>query len=123
MLAEGEQLIGDLISRKLREKGYYVVGVKNGEEVLDTIRQGGIDLVLIEATLPILNGFDVLGEMRAREETKSIPSILIFDAGSPQEIKRAKDLGVRDWVVKTEFDPKDIVDKVTRCIGQSNASA
>ena len=117
LIVEDEQLIADLVQRKLQDEGYYAFVARDGEEAVKQIREGRPDLILLDIVLPRLNGFGVLAEIQKDEELKLIPVIIISNSGQPEEIERAKAAGVRDWLVKTEFDPKEVLEKVRRQIG------
>lgn len=117
LVVEDEQLIGDLLQRKLREEGYYALVARDGETGLKQVREEKPDIVLLDIVLPRLNGFEVLSEMRKDEALRKIPVIIISNSGQPTEIEKAKEAGVRDWLIKTEFDPQEVLEKVQRHIG------
>ncbi|MEK7542116.1 MAG: response regulator [Patescibacteria group bacterium] len=119
LIVEDEQLIGDLLQKKLRGDGYYAFVAKDGEAALKQMREEQPDLVLLDIVLPRLNGFEVLSEIRKDEELRKIPVIIISNSGQPTEIEKAKEAGVRDWLIKTEFDPQEVLEKVRRQIGQA----
>ncbi|MBI2098236.1 MAG: response regulator [Candidatus Wildermuthbacteria bacterium] len=117
LVVEDEQLIADLLQRKLRGAGYYAFVAGDGEVALQQIRDERPDIVLLDIVLPRLNGFEVLAEMQKDEELQKIPVIIISNSGQQAEIEKAKEVGVRDWLVKTEFDPKEVLEKVQKQIG------
>lgn len=117
LIVEDESLLGNLLQRKLQAEGYYAFVATDGEDALRRIRQEYPDLVLLDIVPPRINGFEVLSELMQDEKLKKIPVIIISNAGEPAEIERAKEAGVQDWVIKTEFDPRDVVEKVRRQIG------
>ena len=117
LIVEDEQLIGDLLQKKLRQEGYRVSLATDGEAALKQIREEKPDIVLLDIVLPRLNGFEVLSELKKDEALRQIPVIIISNSGQPDEIEKAKELGVRDWLVKTEFDPREVLEKVQRQIG------
>lgn len=119
LLVEDEELIAELVQRKLQDEGYYVFVARDGEDALKQIRERRPDLILLDMILPRLNGFDVLAELEKDEGVKLIPVIIISNSGESEEIKRAKAAGVRDWLVKTDFDLKEMVEKVRRQIGSA----
>lgn len=117
LVVEDEELIADLLQRKLQKQGYYAFVARDGEEGLERIKAERPDLVLLDILLPRLNGFEVLHEMKKDEELKKIPVIIISNSGQSSEIDKAKEIGVRDWLIKTEFDPEEVVEKVKKQIG------
>src|SRR3989344_2186722 len=119
LIVEDEQLIGDLLQKKLRQEGYYASVAIDGEAALKQIREEKPDIVLLDIVLPRLNGFEVLSELKKDEELRQIPVIIISNSGQPDEIEKAKELGVRDWLLKTAVDPREVLEKVQRQIGSA----
>ena len=117
LIVEDEPLIAELMQRRLQDEGYYAFVARDGEDALKQIREERPDLILLDIILPRLNGFGVLAELEKDEELKLIPVIVISNSGEPEEIERAKAAGVRDWLVKTDFDPKEVLEKVRVQIG------
>ena len=117
LLVEDEEIIFSLLQKKLTEQGYEVFVAKDGEEGLKEIREQKPDLVLLDIVMPVKTGFEVMEEMQDDDNLKDIPVIVISNSGEPVELDRAKDLGARDWLIKTEFDPKEVIEKVKKQIG------
>jgi len=120
LIIENEKLIGDLLQRKLAQEGYYVFRSEDGEAGLREIRDKKPDLVLLDVVLPRLNGLEVARAMKKEGLLDEIPVIIISNSGQPVEIDEAKELGVKDWLIKTEFDPAEVVEKVHRQIGEGD---
>ena len=118
LIIEDEEIIFTLIQKKLSQLGYNVFVSRDGQDGLEAMRREKPDLVLLDMVMPKLGGLEVL-EQKARErELKNIPVIVISNSGQPVEIDRAQKLGAKDWLVKTEFDPQEVVDKVIKQIGK-----
>lgn len=118
LLVEDEEIIVDLLEKKLKQEDYEVRVARDGEEGLKAVREEKPDLVLLDIIMPKLGGFEVMEEMQKNEELKQIPVIVISNSGQPVELDRAKKLGARDWLIKTEFDPQEVIDKVVKQIGK-----
>lgn len=118
LLVEDEEIIIDLLQRKLTKEGYEVLIAKDGEEGLKEMKKARLDLVLLDIVMPKMGGFEVMEEMQKDEELKTIPIIVISNSGQPVELDRAQKLGAKDWLIKTEFDPQEVVDKVKRQLGE-----
>jgi len=116
LLIEDEELIIRLLEKKLTNIGYEVVLAMNGEEGLNKMKNEKPDLILLDIVMPRKGGFEVIEEMRRDPSLATIPVIIISNSGQPLELERAKELGVVDWLVKTEFDPKEVVEKVQKYI-------
>jgi CheY-like chemotaxis protein len=101
-----------LLSKKISEEGYDVSVAVNGEEGLAQMRKSKPDLILLDIVMPKLGGIETMEEMQKDEDLKNIPVIIISNSGQPVEIDKAKQLGAKDWLVKTEFDPKEVIEKI-----------
>jgi CheY-like chemotaxis protein len=117
LIIEDEEVLIDLLQRKLTAEGYQVSVARDGLEGLEKMKQEKPDLILLDIIMPKLGGFEVMKRMKEDESLAGIPVIIISNSGQPVELGRAKELGVRDWLIKTEFDPREVVDKVRKQIG------
>jgi CheY-like chemotaxis protein len=118
LLIEDEELLINLLQRKLTEAGYEVHLSRNGAEGLKTMMEMNPDIVLLDIIMPVKGGFEVLEEMAKDDNLKKIPVVIISNSGQPVELDRAKKLGAKDWLIKTEFDPMEVLDKVIKQIGR-----
>ncbi|MEA3293157.1 MAG: response regulator [Patescibacteria group bacterium] len=119
LIIEDEDLLLNILEKKLSNKGYKVSVAVDGEEGLEKIRKVLPDLILLDILMPKKDGFEVLDEMRRDETIKDIPVIIISNSGQYVEIERIKKMGVKDWLVKTDFNPENVINKVEKQIGQA----
>jgi len=120
LIVEDEELLLNLLKKKLEELNYKVFIAKDGIMGLKAIQENELDLILLDLVMPKMGGFELLERMGEDETIKKIPVIIISNSGQPVEIEKAKKLGVSDWLIKTEFDPQEVVDKVIKQIGESS---
>jgi two-component system, OmpR family, alkaline phosphatase synthesis response regulator PhoP len=118
LLVEDEQIIIDLLQKKLIEEGYDVSVAKNGEEGVKMMQEEKPDLVLLDIVMPKMGGLEVMEEMQKDPDLKRVPIVVVSNSGQPVELDRAKRLGAKDWLIKTEFDPQEVIDKVINQIGK-----
>ena len=118
LLIEDEEILINLLQRKLTQEGYEVSAARNGEEGIKLMRETMPDIVLLDIVMPKMGGFEVMGMMQKDKELKNIPVIIVSNSGQPVEIDKARKLGAKDWLIKTEFDPQEVVDKVVKQIGK-----
>lgn len=118
LIIEDEKLMLDLLQRKLTKEGYEISVAKDGEEGIRVIKEVKPNLILLDIIMPKMGGFEVMEEMNKDKELKKIPVIVISNSGQPVELDRAQKLGAKDWMIKTEFDPQEVIDKVVKQIGK-----
>ncbi len=117
LLVEDEEIMIDLLQRKLTQEGYEISVARDGEEGLKIMKKIKPDLILLDIIMPKMGGLEVMEEMAKDKELKKIPVIVISNSGQPVELDRAQKLGAKDWLIKTEFDPQEVVNKVKKQIG------
>jgi CheY-like chemotaxis protein len=117
LLIEDEELMVTLLQRKLTQEGYEILVARDGAEGMKAIKEVRPDLVLLDIIMPKMGGLEVLEAMQKDKELKEIPVIVISNSGQPVEIDKIKKLGVKDWLIKTDFDPQEIIQKVKKQIG------
>jgi len=116
LIAEDDEILGRILSEKLKKWNYQVRLAKNGVEALEMIEADKPDLLLLDILMPVKNGMEVLEEMAQKGYTKEVAVIIISNSGQPVEIEKAKSLGVEDYLIKTNFDPEDVLEKVTKVL-------
>jgi DNA-binding response OmpR family regulator len=112
LIVEDDQLIFSILSRELADAGFEVSNAFDGEQAVDVTREQKPDLVLLDILLPRKNGFEVLQSLKADSELSSIPVVILSNLGQPEDIQKGRELGAIDYMVKVEFEPKQIVSKV-----------
>ena len=117
LIIEDEELLYNILKKKLELEGYEVSIAENGGEGLEKVKKINPDLILLDIVMPEKGGFEVMEELQKEDDFKDIPIIIISNSGQPVELDRAKELGVRDWLIKTEFDPEEVIEKVKKQIG------
>lgn len=109
-----------MLSNKLKQEGYAVALAVDGEEGLLKLRSERPDLVLLDIVMPKISGMEVLETMHSDEIMRQVPVIIISNSGQPVEIEKAKALGIKDYLVKAEFDPEEVVEKVKNVLKENS---
>ncbi len=112
LLIEDEEALVEVLSIKLDREGYEVKIGFDGEEGYNMIKDFNPDIILLDIVMPKMDGYDVLEKMR--EEGIKIPVIIISNSGQPVEIEKTKQLGAVDHLIKTQFNPADVVTMIQR---------
>ena len=112
IIIEDEEVLLGLLKKKLEQEGHQVAIARDGQEGLEKIKADKPDLILLDIIMPKMGGFEVMEELNADKSLKDIPIIIVSNSGQPVEIDRAKKLGVKDWLIKTDFDPQEVIVKV-----------
>lgn len=118
LIIEDERVLADLLKKRLIAEGYEAEVCLRGDEGLQKLKEMMPDLLLLDIILPGMDGFEIMENISKDKELSKIPIIIVSNSGQPVEIGRAQKLGAKDWLIKAEFDPQEVVDKVLRQIGK-----
>lgn len=96
-------------------KHYDMVTVNSGTRALKYLEKNKPDLILLDIRMPIRDGFEILREIRAREERADIPIIMLTAMEDKQSVLKGIGLGIRDYVLKP-FSPDDLLKRVQKVL-------
>src|SRR5262249_9261954 len=105
----------DLLARRLARHGYEVATAGSGEEALTALAARAVDLILLDVLMPGLNGYDVLQRLKADENLRDIPVLMISALDEMDSVVRCIELGAEDYLQKP-FDAVLLRARVGACL-------
>jgi len=117
LLVEDDEALAGVYQARLELEGFEVRQVNNGEDALSAALDFKPDLILLDAMMPKISGFDVLDILRNTPETANIRVIMLTALSQPKDKERAENLGVDDYLVKSQVVIGDVVDRVKHHLG------
>ena len=117
LLVEDDLALSGVYKSRLEMEGFEVRDVNNGENALVAVLEFKPDLVLLDAMMPKISGFDVLDILRNNEETKDVRVIMLTALSQPKDKERAEMLGVNDYLVKSQVVIGDVVARIKYHLG------
>jgi DNA-binding response OmpR family regulator len=117
LLVEDDAALSRVYKSRLQMEGFETREVSNGELALSTALEFKPDLILLDAMMPKISGFDVLDILRNTPETANIRIIMLTALSQPKDKERAQSLGVDDYLVKSQVVIGDVVERVKYHLG------
>ncbi len=117
LLVEDDDALASVYTTRFDAEGFMVKRVPNGEEALAATIEFRPDIILLDVMMPKVSGFDVLDILRNTPDTANIRVIMLTALSQDSDRQRAKDLGVDDYLVKSQVVIADVVDKVRQHLG------
>lgn len=117
LLVEDDTALAAVYKSRLELEGFDIREVNNGEEALSATVEFKPDLILLDAMMPKISGFDVLDILRNTPETTNIRVIMLTALSQPKDKERAESLGVDDYLVKSQVVIGDVVERVKFHLG------
>jgi len=103
-----------IIKSMLKELGFNNIReVENGQLALDALKRRKADLVLSDWNMPVMSGIDLLRAIRADEELKAIPVLMVTAEAEPENIMEAVKAGVNNYIVKP-FNAKTLEEQLNK---------
>lgn len=117
LLVEDDTALAAVYRSRLELEGFEVREVNNGEDALSAALAFRPDLVLLDAMMPKISGFDVLDILRNTPETTNMRVIMLTALSQPKDKERAEQLGVDDYLVKSQVVIGDVVARIKHHLG------
>lgn len=112
LLVEDNDFIRNMYQLKLAKADLTVVEAVDGKMALDKIAEHKPDIILLDLMMPNVGGIEVLKELKKQGVIPALPIIVLTNVMDPQTIAEAKELGARDYIVKTDLTPSQVVEKL-----------
>ena len=122
LLVEDNEMNRDMLSRRLERKGYTVVIAVDGQQAIDFAAAEKPDLILMDMSLPVLDGWEATRQVKADERTKHIPIIALTAHAMQGDEQKAKDAGCDDYDVKPVELPR-LLEKMEKFLGGKHEHA
>ncbi len=117
LLVEDDVALAAVYRSRLELENFETREVNNGEQALQAATEFKPDLILLDAMMPKISGFDVLDILRNTPETSNIRVIMLTALSQSKDKERAEALGVDDYLVKSQVVIGDVVERVKYHLG------
>lgn len=112
LLVEDDDNLAQVYAMRLQAEGFVIQRVPNGEDALVSALQFKPDLILLDAMMPKVSGFDVLDILRNTPETSAVKIIMLTALSQDSDRERAMSMGVDEYLVKSQVVIADVIKKI-----------
>jgi CheY-like chemotaxis protein len=116
LLVEDNEMNRDMLSRRLERKGYQVVIALDGQQAVDMALAESPALILMDMSLPVLDGWEATRRIKGNPATKSIPIIALTAHAMQGDEEKAREAGCNDYDTKPVELPR-LLEKMERILG------
>lgn len=117
LIIDDEPAILNGISDKFTHEGFLVIKATDGEDGLDKAIKNHPDFIIVDNLMPNTDGFYFLENLHKDAWGKNARVVMWSNSHDANTIKRAKKLGVIDFMIKSEWEYRDVVKKVKEALG------
>lgn len=115
LIAEDDKPIAKALELKLKNSGFDVTTVVNGEEAMIEAEKGGLDMILLDLMMPKKDGFAFLEEAKVKKI--KTPVIILSNLSQEGDMQKAKKLGASNYFVKSNTPLIEIVANIKKILG------
>lgn len=115
LVCDDDPLLVDLLEYRLSSRGYAVAVARDGGEALAWLKGHRPDAVILDAMMPVIDGYEVLRHIRENSETADVPVIMLTARKQERDIVGALELGANDYIVKP-FIPEELTARLSRLL-------
>lgn len=118
LIVEDDKFLRELIAEKLEKEQYQVLTAVDGKEGLERMRAEKPSIVLLDLVIPETDGFEFLRIISEDKDVGTTPIIVLSNLGSKEDIERARSLGAKEFLVKANYTPSEIIGEIKRIISE-----
>lgn len=118
LVCDDDELLLELLHHRLSARGYDVGLARDGREALEQIRTNPPSAIVLDAMMPLVDGYEVLRQFRAMDGMGEVPVIFLTARKQEQDIVEALSLGASDYLAKP-FIPEELVARLSRLIAKA----
>jgi two-component system, cell cycle response regulator len=118
IIVEDDPMIAEIYQKKFADSGFEVFLAESGEQALNIAKKEKIDVVLSDLIMPKMDGFEVIKQLRSGAYDPNIRIIISSNLSQKEDRDKAMRLGANGFVVKSDFNPSDLVAEVRRLLNQ-----
>jgi DNA-binding response OmpR family regulator len=112
LIIEDEKVLAEMYQEKLEKEGFKVLWAFDVKEGIELAKREKPDLILLDILLAGENGISFLKKQKEIQEISEIPVIAFSNFDDPRARKEATELGVKEYLVKTNYTPRQIIEKI-----------
>ncbi len=121
LLVEDNEMNRDMLSRRLVRKTYEVLVAVDGRESVEVARSEAPDLILMDMSLPVMDGWEATRQLKASPETQAIPIIALTAHAMSGDREKAMEAGCDDYDTKP-IELPHLLDKIEALLGKGKAA-
>lgn len=117
LIIDDDEEIRHFYREVFKKAGFHVLAANDGLEGLDMAMRERPDLIFTGIIMPRMDGFELIKNLRQNVATSEIPVIMFSHLGREEDKRRAQELGVRDFVVRSIVAPHEIIERINDILG------
>lgn len=112
LIVDDDTFFLDMYSMRFKTAGYEVTTASNGKNALEKLQTVIPDIILLDLTMPVMDGFETLKQIQKEDRLKKVKVIMLTNKGEPEDIAFCDTHGVVGYIIKANSTPTEVVERV-----------
>ncbi len=118
LLVEDDPFLVDIYTTKLKQTGFKVKVVTDGEDVFKVLKEESFDVVILDIVLPNVDGWEVLKRIKQDSGLKDTKVIILSNLGQKTEVEKGLKLGAIKYLIKAYYTPSEVVEEIKKVLNK-----
>lgn len=118
LIADDDPFIAEMYTLKFRELGFDVDVATDGKMAIEKVEHTHPDVLLLDVVMPVIDGFEVLQELKKDDRAGKTKIILLTNLGQKEDVEKGTRLGADDYIIKAHFTPSEVAEKIKLILQQ-----
>ena len=120
-IIEDDPVIRQMYLMKFEADGFTVETAENGKDGVALVEKFTPDIILLDISMPVMNGDEALAAIRSEAWGKDIPVMILTNLGEEEAPRTLRSLGIHSYIVKADLTPRQVVERVKKALGLSSS--
>lgn len=120
IITEDDPMISEIYQKKFSDSGYEAVTANSGEKVLQLLKEGKFDAILLDLIMPKMDGFEVIKNIREVQNNQEVKIIVFSNLSQKEDRDKALNLGADGFIVKSDYAPSELIKEFARIVNTCN---
>ncbi|MBI2626171.1 MAG: response regulator [Candidatus Nealsonbacteria bacterium] len=116
ILVEDDPFLADIYGTKLKEAGFNIEVVVEGDGVIPKIKEKKPDLLILDIVLPHLDGWEIIRQIKEDEDLKDLKIMILSNLGQKNEVEKGIKLGAVKYLIKAHYTPSEITAEIKKIL-------
>jgi two-component system chemotaxis response regulator CheY len=115
LIVDDSASIRQMVAFTLQQAGFAVVEGSNGEDALQKLDKQGVELIITDLNMPVMDGITFISQLRRRSATKYTPVLMLTTESQVEKKQQGRAAGATGWIVKP-FHPGKLLDVIAKVL-------
>jgi DNA-binding response OmpR family regulator len=121
MVIEDDHFLSSLMKARLEKEGFTIIQAFDGEEAMEILKTDLPSLIILDLIMPKVTGFEVLQTISITPQLDKVPVVILSNLAQDSDIKKAQELGAKEYFVKVKISIDDLVARVKDLVATTAA--